>query len=401
MDILRVAQDIFPDTVGGAPYHIHALSRDQAARGHDVTVLTVSEEVTAPTNEQRDGYTVRRMPPKIDLFGNKLFASTLGELLREDAYDVIHAHSHLFYSSNVAAIHSRFDETPLAVTCHGLNSQRVPGWVSKTHLKTVGKWTYNAADTVFCYTPTERDRLRELGVTSPIAVVKNGIDTRRFSPEEGVAAGGSPDGAAAERITDTDGPGVLFVGRLVEGKCPRDVLAAFTQVRAAFPDATLFFCGDGPLRTELQAEATDSGVGEAVEFLEHVPYSDMPAVYRAADLLALASRTEGVPRTVLEALACGTPVVSTDLAQIVPIVEQAGATVPVGDIDGFADAIVEILENRTSQAALGERGRELVAEQYDWERTVERTTAALADLAGTNRPNPAPTLTADGSGGHQ
>jgi glycosyltransferase involved in cell wall biosynthesis len=320
----------------------------------------------------------------------------LGELLREDAYDVIHAHSHLFYSSNVAAIHSRFDETPLAVTCHGLNSQRVPGWVSETHLRTVGKWTYNAADTVFCYTPTERDRLHELGVTSEISVIKNGIDTRRFSPETGVAE--SDEGSAAEQISDTDGPTVLFVGRLVEGKCPSDVLEAFEQVQATYPETRLFFCGDGPLRTDLEAAAVERGIGEAVEFLSHVPYEEMPAVYSAADLLALGSRTEGVPRTVLEALACETPVVSTDLDQIVPIVEESGATVPVGDIDGFADAIVDILGRVDSQEPLGERGRTLVTAQYDWDRTVERTTAALASLAGSDRTDPAPTITADGSG---
>jgi glycosyltransferase involved in cell wall biosynthesis len=375
MRILRVAQDLFPEVVGGAPYHIHALSRDQAARGHEVTVLTVSDEVDEPTTEQRDGYTVCRTPPKVDIFGNQLFASTLGQLRNREEYDVVHAHSHLFYSTNVAAVHSRFDETPMAVTCHGLNSQRVPEWVSKTHLRTVGKWTYNAADTVFCYTPSERERLRELGVTSPVNVVKNGIDTQRFSP-------GGPE---ATQIADTDGPAVLFVGRLVEGKCPHDVLSAFEGVRERLPDATLFYCGDGPLRSELESSAAETGLGDAIVFLDHVPYKAMPAVYRAADLLVLASRAEGLPRTVLEALACGTPVASTDLEQLVPIVEQAGATVPVGDVEALTGAITDILGRSDRGDSLGDRGREVVTEQYDWSDTVEETTATLANLARANK----------------
>lgn len=371
MRILRVAQDIFPDVVGGAPYHIHALSRDQAAKGHEVTVLTVSDDVDRPTRERRDGYTVVQQPPKVDLFGNKLFSNTLGQLRQRDEYDVVHAHSHLFYSTNVAALYGRFDETPMAMTCHGLGSQRVPEWVSTTHLRTVGKWSYNTADTVFCYTPTERERLRDLGVTSRIDVIRNGIDTRRFSP----------DGETVTQVADTEGPSVLFVGRLVEGKCPHDVLAAFEQVLDSVPDATLFFAGGGPLRDGLHDATVEAGLDDSVVFLDHVPYQVMPGVYRAADLLVLASRAEGMPRTVLEALSCGTPVVSTQLAQIVPLVEQAGETVPVGAVDELSAAITSILGDPDRQNRLGEVGRELITDQYDWSRTVDETTAALAELA--------------------
>jgi len=183
MRILRVAQDIFPDVVGGGSYHVHALSRDQADRGHDVTVLTVSETVDEPVRERRSGYTLLRTPPKVDLFGNKLFANTLGYLRDDRQYDVIHAHSHLFFSSNLTAVYSRFSETPFATTCHGLTSQRVPEWVSAMHLRTLGKLTYDTADRVFCYTQTERERLREIGVSSRIDVVNNGIDTQQFSPD--------------------------------------------------------------------------------------------------------------------------------------------------------------------------------------------------------------------------
>jgi glycosyltransferase involved in cell wall biosynthesis len=387
MRILRVAQDIFPDVVGGAPYHIHALSRDQAARGHEVTVLTVSDDVDSPTRERRDGYTVVQQPPKLDLFGNKLFSNTLGQLRQRDQYDVIHAHSHLFYSTNVAALYGRFDETPMAMTCHGLGSQRVPEWVSNTHLRTVGKWSYNTADTVFCYTPTERDRLRDLGVTSRVEVIKNGIDTGRFSP----------DGETLNRISAVDGPSVLFVGRLVEGKCPGDVLDAFEQVLEHVPDATLFFVGGGPLRDDLQNATDRAGLDDSVVFLDHVPYQVMPSVYRAADLLVLASRAEGMPRTVLEALSCGTPVVSTQLEQIVPLVEQAGQTVPVGAVDELAEAVTDVLGDPDRRTQLGIAGRELITDQYDWSRTVEETTAALADLAGTDeQPQAAEPVAPDG-----
>ena len=133
---------------------------------------------------------------------------------------------------------------------------------------------------------------------------------------------------------------------------------------------------------------------------ERLAYKLTSSVYRAADLLVLASRAEGLPRTVLEALACGTPVASTDLEQLVPIVEDAGATVPVGDVSALADAITDILERPRRGRALGARGRELVTEEYDWRDTVGETTATLATLAGTRREVTTPSrVTTDGGGG--
>jgi len=376
MRILRVAQDIFPETVGGAPYHIHALSRDQAARGHDVTVLTVADELDERETVEREGYTLVRQPPKFELLGNQLFTDTIGYLRNADDYDIVHAHSHLFFSSNVAAGYCRYTDTPLAVTCHGLNSQRGPFWFSRAHLRTLGKWTYDSADVTFCYTDVEQSRLRELGVDADIAVVNNGIDTERFSPA----------GAQHAEIEAADGPAVVFVGRLVDGKRPQDALAAFKTVRERCPDAKLFFCGDGPLRERLETTVAEEELTDAVRFLGRVPYSEMPTVFRAADLFVLPSRTEGFPRTVLEALACETPVVSSNLEQTAKIVDQTGKTVEVGDVAGLADAISSLVTDRQLLADLGEHGRDIVTTRYDWRDTVRETTRVLGQIAEISDP---------------
>jgi glycosyltransferase involved in cell wall biosynthesis len=376
MRILRVAQDIFPETVGGAPYHIHALSRDQAARGHDVTVLTVSGEVDQRETVERDGYTLIRQPPRAEILGNQLFTNTIGTLRNSADYDVVHAHSHLFFSSNVAAAYCRLGDAPLAVTCHGLNSQRGPFWFSRAHLRTLGKWTYDSADVTFCYTDIERSKLRDLGVDADIAVVNNGIDTARFSPS----------GPTHEGIDGTSGPAIAFVGRLVDGKRPQDALAALADIRERCPDAHLFFCGDGPMRDSLENAVAEKGLNDAVTFLGRVPYSEMPTVFRAADLFVLPSRTEGFPRTVLEALSCETPVVSSNLEQTAKIVEQTGATVEVGDIEGLATAVADLLEDEQLLSDLGSHGRRIVTTRYDWEDTVRETTNVLGQVAEVSEP---------------
>ncbi|MGB9961592.1 glycosyltransferase family 4 protein [Halobacterium sp. MBLA0001] len=354
MRILRVAQNLYPEVPGGGTYHVHAMSRDQAAMGHDVTVLTVTDDDSLPRHEQRDGYTVVRRQPTVELLGNEISAGVAKFLRNADDFDVVHAHSHLYFSTNLAALKRRLGETPLAITNHGLYSQNAPEWLFDAYLKTVGRWTFNQADVVFCYTDEDRERVREFGVDSRIEVVPNGVDTERFTP----------DGPTSDLI-DHDGEVVLFVGRLVEGKLPGDAVAAVSRL-ARNRDVKLFVAGEGALRSELE--------DEHVEFLGQLPYKEMPSVYRSADVLILPSRAEGLPRVVLEAMASGVPVVVSDLEQVAPVVGDGGVAVPVGDIEGFSEGLKTVLDGGISDPQVQIGG------QFDWERTVEKTTSALRRL---------------------
>ena len=369
MRILRVAQKLYPEEPGGGTYHVHAMSRDQAAMGHDVTVVTVRRDPAEPWIEQRDGYTVVRFNPTVSPLGNDVSLGVAQYLASDLDFDVVHAHSHLYFSTNLAALR-RLGDTPLAITNHGLYSQNAPEWVFDAYLRTLGRWTFEQADVVFCYTPEDRERVRHFGVDSRIEVVANGIDTARFSPE----------GPGSDRV-GAAGPAVLFVGRFVEGKRPGDAVRAVARLRETRPGAELFLCGEGPLREELVGLADEFGVSDAVHFLGHLPYDEMPRVYRAGDTLVLPSRAEGMPRTVIEAMASGLPVVASDLEQVAPVVERAGVAVPVGDVEGFAAGLDGVLE--------GDHGdpRAVAKEGFDWAETVERTTAVLEELhSRTSKP---------------
>jgi len=363
MEVLRVAQKLYPQVTGGGAYHAHAMSRDQAAMGHDVTVVTIDPDGTYPHVESRDGYTVVRYPVLAEPLGNAVAPGVAGFLGRGE-FDVVHAHSHLYFSTNLAAVARRLGETPLAITNHGLYSQNAPEWVFDAYLRSLGRWTFDAADAVFCYTDADRRRLRERGVDARVTVVDNGIDTSRFTP-----AGPTHDGVSGD-------PAILFVGRLVEGKRPIDALDAVAALRERFPGATLTVCGDGPLRQTMADRAGDHGLDHAVTFLGHVDYDAMPGVYRAADALVLPSRAEGLPRTVLEAMATDTPVVVSDLPQVAPAVDGGGETVAVGDVEAFADALGAVLTDPDMYDPMG-----AVSGRYEWTDTVERTTDILAELA--------------------
>jgi len=360
MRILRVAQTVYPDVKGGAAYHIHALSRDQAARGHDVTVLTVRHDPELPAFEQRDGYTVVRYDQNISPLGNEISLGVAQYLKSATKFDVIHAHSHLYFSTNLAAVKRRFSDIPLALTNHGLYSQTAPEWVFDLYLKTLGRWTFNQADCVFCYTETDKQRVQELGVTSQITVVSNGIDTVRFSP-----AGPQSD------FIESEAPVLLFVGRLVDGKQPEIAVEAFAAVRKSFPEAQLYLCGEGPLQEELEAQATALGVRDAVQFLGQLPYDAMPAVYRSADVLLLTSRAEGVPRTIMEALSSGLPVVSSDLPQI---------RAAFGEAVSFAESDDPIVFSKHACDLLHADLTVSLDAKFSWDRTVTETTQALESI---------------------
>lgn len=365
MRILRVAQHLYPDTKGGGQYHVHAMSRDQAAMGHDVTVLTTRTDPSLPRIEETHGYTVLRVDPGVSVIGNDVSPAVARYLWHADAddFDVIHAHSHLYFATNLAALKARLGDIPVAITNHGLYSQSAPEHVFRWYLKTIGRWTFNQADVVFCYTAVDKERVRELGVSSRIEVVANGIDMERFTQE----------GPESDLI-DAEGPVVLFVGRFTDGKRPWLAVEAFAGVLEEYPDAELYLCGKGGLREDLEAQVSELGTGESVTFLGHVPYDEMPKVYRSGDVLVLPSRAEGVPRTVLEAMASGVPVVMSDLEQVAPVVGDGGVTVSDGDVAGFIEGIETVLDG------INGRPRERVVGSFDWSETAERTTSVLEGL---------------------
>ncbi len=356
MRILRVAQKVYPEVKGGGAYHVHAMSRDQAEMGHDVTVLTVRQDESLPHVEERDGYTVVRYDPTVNLLGNDISPGLAQYLQAAEDFDVMHAHSHLYFSTNLAALKRQLGDIPLAITNHGLYSQNAPEWVFDLYLQTVGRWTFNQADVIFCYTDADRERVRELGINARVEVVSNGIDTKRFTPE-------GPESA----LINHDGSTVLFVGRLVEGKRPETAVDAVEQLPE---NIRLYICGEGPERAELENKASEQCV-----FLGNIPYEEMPAVYRAADLLVLPSRAEGTPRTVMEALSSGVPVVCSDLEHVRSAFGDSVIYSECEEIKNLADTIATTLAKDHTVS---------LSSHFRWQNTVEETTTILDEVTDRN-----------------
>lgn len=361
--ILRVSTDVYPEVLGGGALHAHEISAVQAELGHDVTLLTSDHgEKSLPRREEREGYTVRRFREWGNPLGNSITPGLFRELRSlRDEFDVIHAHSHLYLSTNMAAVLAQFGDTPLVVTNHGLFSQSAPSWFNEAYLRTLGRFTFNSADRVLCYTDTDEQRLREFGVSTPVSLVHNGVDCETFAPIE-------------ESTTPSE---ILFVGRLMETKGVRELIEAFSHLSV---DAQLRIVGEGSLREELEQQVRTLDIDDRVTFTGRVPNDELPRLYARSAVFALPSSREGLPRTVLEALACETPVVTSDLPQLESLVDGVGLTVPESDVAALSTALEDVLTDEELRDRLGTTGRQRVREEYSWKETVRKTTNVYREL---------------------
>ena len=369
LKILRVASDLYPEVMGGLSLHVHEMSRLQGEWGHEVTVLTSDHgDRSKPRRETRDNYRIVRHREIASPLDNSACPGLIRTLHRlADEYDVIHAHSHLFFSTNVAATYRQMSDTPLVVTNHGLISQTAPKWLQRLFIPTVAKFTLESADTVLCYTETDKRRLHERGIDTDVSVVHNGIDCEKFVPS---------------KREPREGLQILFVGRLKPGKGVSDLLTAFKDVVTEFSNVTLKIVGDGPLRDELVERTRVEGIDSNVEFVGNVPNNRMPDIYAESDVFTLPSLNEGLPRTVLEAMACEVPVVVSELPQLVPVIKDAGVTVPCRSPDTLASELGGLLVDSNRRDRMGSIGRQRILEEYSWRETVRKTIAAYERSPG-------------------
>ncbi len=211
------------------------------------------------------------------------------------------------------------------------------------------------ADAVVCISDYARSQL--MLITDPerwprFHMVHCGIDVGEFSPAPAPAS---------------DGPlRVLSVGRLVPEKGTLLAVEAVALLKARGVDVELTLAGDGPSRGAIEERAAELGVAEQVRLVGAVPPDEVVHLYQAADVFCLPSFAEGVPVVLMEAMACGVPVVATYITGVPELVTDGveGFTITPGRADLVADALARLVDPGLRQR-MGRAGRAKVEAGYD------------------------------------
>lgn len=358
MRILRVVHRLYPPKLGGLSLYAHQLSRDQARLGHKVVALTTLES-NLPHYEVRDGYEIHRYAAALWPLENPITVSMLPAVLRASngQFDILHAHSHLIFTTNLAALRRQLNGIPFVITNHGFQVERgrMLGILQKLYLNSAARWNLCRADAVISFTAAEACRVVSLGVDpAKSVVIPNGVDTELFRPY---------DVGLRE--------GVVWVGRFVPEKGLRYLIEAMVIVKREVRDAKLKLAGYGPERDELEALARKLGLDDCVEFLGTVEQSRLPYVLSQAEVFVLPSLAEGTPTTLLEAMACGKPLIVTKGIGLEEVAADSALYVPPRSSDRLASVIVSLLQDASRSARLGDIGRRRVEKKFSWKRIVE------------------------------
>jgi glycosyltransferase involved in cell wall biosynthesis len=218
------------------------------------------------------------------------------------------------------------------------------------------------------------------GYDVPVSVIPYGVDVSRLQASPQVAQ-------RAEQFRRAHaGPLLLFVGRLVPYKGLDVLVRAMARVRG-----TLVLVGDGPQRGQLETLSEAEGVRGKVIFAGEVSEQDLVAWYHACDVFTLPSvtRAEAFGMVQVEAMACGKPVVSTQLPTGVPWVNRdgvSGLVVPPGDVDALASALGRLVEDADLRRRLGEQGRMRVAQEFTADRMAERAVSLYTEVLAGAQP---------------
>lgn len=377
----------YPPEVGGLESHVAALAEGLVARGHEVRVITSRSLPGVSRQETRNGVDVRRTWfPSRTPAGWILHA--LGSLpaTREGARwaDVVHAQAFASIVPCRLALlgggAARAGETrpPLVATFHTshfLVRATRPRW--KPVLRRLVTWPDHALAASI-----EIARVAEsLAPGTSVEALTNGVETDRFRPLPATlpAEPGSRQVIVPRRLFPKNG--VEFAVR------------ALPLVAEVLPGIRFLFVGDGPERERLERLAGELGVADRARFLGARPHEQMPGLLASAEAAVFPSLMEATSVAALECMACGLPVVASDVGGLPEIVDaEVGALVPPEDPEALAAAIVATLERPDRQEA-GVRARQRVVEHWSNDRLVERHLQiyrALSDRPSHQSPHRTP-----------
>lgn len=355
MNIAMVQSTPYPPEEGIGNY-AQNLSRELLDRGHSVCIVTRGGLRREETRD--DGLDVVRLPcPPVYPFHVDVHGVLVNRFLnrRVGEFDLVHAHTPLTPVietplPQVATVHTSVVEDVGHV--HGLNLTNL---VSRLTLEVASKrlvaGQIDASDRITTVSDRVGGELAEHYGADDVAVVGNGVDAEQFHP------GG-----------DSDKRYVLYVGRLDYPKGLPDLIEAAKPV-VEDHDIEFVITGKGPQRERLERQVEQNGIANNVTFTGYVSRERQVRLYQNATAFVLPSHYEGLPTVLLEAMACGAPVVATSVGGCPTVIEDGenGLLVSPGDPPALSEAIDTVLRDATLRERMSANARQTILDRYTWE----------------------------------
>ena len=366
--VILAIRHFYPDG-GGAEVLARRLAVRLVQRGLPLTVLT-GRYGGRPRVERIDGVLVRRhfIGLYLPVLHEICYLTSLAwELVaRRHEYDIVHVfQTHL--SAYVAVAIAKRIGKKVITTSHGGREYSDIAWWSS--LPGGGRLLKSICVNVDAATGVSNDAITEL--------FEVGFDARRtwYLPN------GVPilPSVAIDRSALRAGLGLVpetfiavFVGRLTAQKAPELLLDTWSYVARKYPTSKLVFVGDGDRRVMLEAKTSRAGLTDSVIFTGQVDNVD--DYLRAADIFVLPSAAEGMSLALLEAMAVGLPVVASQVSGTVDAIRHGenGLLFESGDMEGFVNCIISLIESPTRRAYLGRSARKTIEKKFGIDTTVDR-----------------------------
>jgi phosphatidyl-myo-inositol alpha-mannosyltransferase len=366
MRIALVAEDYYPQ-LGGVPEHVHNLALQLNRWGHTATV------VTSYMGDYPDAEFVRRIGTSRVIYANGgvsrvttgwRLVRRLEELFRAERCDIVHVHGGLAPTFGMAAPFAAGRAgIPVVATFHSWFPRSLACQVFRRPLQ---KILDRHAATIAVSQPVVDANARYF--QADWEIIPNGVDTRFFEP----------NGRRPPALTEH--PRLLFLGRIEPRNGLGTLLDAMPRILARYPGALLTVAGDGPWRGYYERRAR--GLGTSVRFVGKV-FGDRPAYYSSADLYLCPTEIASFGVTLLEAMACGTPMIVADNVGYRSVVDGGAEAlvVPKNDPAIWAEATIALLGDAGRRAAMGRAGLEKAA-RFAWPRIARAELAVYERVLG-------------------
>jgi teichuronic acid biosynthesis glycosyltransferase TuaC len=286
----------------------------------------------------------------------------LTDIQKQFPFEAIDAH--YFYPDGVAVTRlAKMLGVPFAITARGSD---ITDWPKYPRARRMILDVGAKAGAIAGVSQSLCDDMVKLGMPpAKIQVLRNGVDLDHFAP--------LTDRAAARAKWQMQGPAIVSVGALVPRKGHDLTITAL----ASLPDVHLYIAGQGPEQKNLEQLARHLDVTARLHLLGPVPHRDLPSLYGAADVSVLASHHEGLANALLEAIACGTAVIATNIDGAPEVLDdpRAGMLFPVGDAAALASALKTFFA-----APLARAGVRTSAERFSWGATTAAQKRQLSKL---------------------